>query len=199
MGRPPAWKRAACSTMSWRWWAASKNALTFSLHAWRKGCCLSNFRLLSPSNAGLTCIKILRRPPVQGCLVGPGNALGEPVGVGSARDHMFGLVLLNDWSARDLQRWEMVPLGPFASKNFVRPAGLVLSASPSDCTGFQGTNPCAPRTASAGPVSAFLTCRITPCSLLVSEQEKQDEAFAGVVRQACACAGHEHIPVGRDL
>ena len=76
---------------------------------------------------------------MQGCLVGPGNALGEPVGVGRAREHMFGLVLLNDWSARDLQRWEMVPLGPFASKNFVRPAGLVLVASPRDCTGFHGT------------------------------------------------------------
>ena len=53
--------------------------------------------------------------------------LGEPVGVNSAREHMFGLVLLNDWSARDLQRWEMVPLGPFASKNFVRPYAFALS------------------------------------------------------------------------
>ena len=77
---------------------------------------------------------ILGLLPVQGCLVGPGNALGEPVGIDRAREHMFGLVLLNDWSARDLQRWEMVPLGPFASKNFVRPAGLVLSASSHDCT-----------------------------------------------------------------
>ncbi len=64
---------------------------------------------------------------MQGCLVGPGNALGEPVAVGSAAEQMFGLVLLNDWSARDLQRWEMVPLGPFASKNFVRAPALCLS------------------------------------------------------------------------
>ena len=66
-------------------------------------------------------------PPAQGCLVGPGNALGEPVGADSAREHLFGLVLLNDWSARDVQRWEMVPLGPFASKNFVRPSAATLS------------------------------------------------------------------------
>jgi len=44
------------------------------------------------------------------------------VDVAAAPEHLFGLVLLNDWSARDVQRWEMVPLGPFASKNFVRPA-----------------------------------------------------------------------------
>jgi len=66
-----------------------------------------------------------RRHGVQGCFIGPGNALGEPVGVDDACERIFGLVLLNDWSARDVQRWEMVPLGPFASKNFVR-ATLIL-------------------------------------------------------------------------
>jgi hypothetical protein len=60
------------------------------------------------------------RRGAQGCFIGPGNALGEPVGVDDARERIFGLVLLNDWSARDVQRWEMVPLGPFVSKNFVR-------------------------------------------------------------------------------
>ena len=54
-----------------------------------------------------------------GTLVGgPGNALGEPVAIGAAEDHIFGLCLLNDWSARDVQAWEYVPLGPFAAKNF---------------------------------------------------------------------------------
>jgi fumarylacetoacetase len=44
--------------------------------------------------------------------------LGNPIKVGDARDHIFGYVLLNDWSARDLQVWEYVPLGPFNAKNF---------------------------------------------------------------------------------
>ena len=66
------------------------------------------------------------RRGAQGAFIGPGNALGEPVGVDDACERIFGLVLLNDWSARDVQRWEMVPLGPFASKNFVRPT-LILS------------------------------------------------------------------------
>ena len=55
----------------------------------------------------------------QGALVGPGNALGEPISVEQAEDQIFGLVLLNDWSARDIQFWEMAPLGPFNSKNWV--------------------------------------------------------------------------------
>jgi fumarylacetoacetase len=51
-------------------------------------------------------------------VVGEGNALGEPIAVGEAERHIFGLVLLNDWSARDIQQWEYVPLGPFNSKSF---------------------------------------------------------------------------------
>lgn len=51
-------------------------------------------------------------------IVGPGNELGKPVDVNNAEDHIFGLVLLNDWSARDIQAWEYVPLGPFLGKNF---------------------------------------------------------------------------------
>jgi fumarylacetoacetase len=51
-------------------------------------------------------------------IVGAPNALGEPVLIAAAERHIFGLVLLNDWSARDLQQWEYVPLGPFNSKSF---------------------------------------------------------------------------------
>jgi fumarylacetoacetase len=51
-------------------------------------------------------------------LIGPGNSLGEPVPIGNATDHIFGLVLMNDWSARDIQAWEYQPLGPFLAKNF---------------------------------------------------------------------------------
>jgi fumarylacetoacetase len=50
--------------------------------------------------------------------VGPGNELGRPIPIAFAAEHIFGMVLLNDWSARDIQRWEYVPLGPFLAKNF---------------------------------------------------------------------------------
>ena len=53
-----------------------------------------------------------------GLLVGPGNALGDAISIDDAEDHLFGLCLLNDWSARDLQAWEYQPLGPFLAKNF---------------------------------------------------------------------------------
>src|SRR5256714_1001337 len=51
-------------------------------------------------------------------LIGPGNSLGEPIPIDRAADHIFGLVLMNDWSARDIQAWEYQPLGPFLAKNF---------------------------------------------------------------------------------
>jgi fumarylacetoacetase len=53
-----------------------------------------------------------------GCFVGRKNALGEPVPIEQAEDHIFGVCLVNDWSARDIQRWEYQPLGPFLSKSF---------------------------------------------------------------------------------
>ena len=53
-----------------------------------------------------------------GLVVGQGNALGAPVPLREAESHLFGVCLLNDWSARDIQGWEMQPLGPFQAKNF---------------------------------------------------------------------------------
>ncbi len=53
-----------------------------------------------------------------GFIIGTGNDLGTPVPINAASDHVFGVVLLLDWSARDIQRWEYVPLGPFLGKNF---------------------------------------------------------------------------------
>lgn len=53
-----------------------------------------------------------------GVFVGTGNPLGQPVPIVQAPDHLFGLVLVNDWSARDIQKWEYQPLGPFLSKSF---------------------------------------------------------------------------------
>ncbi len=53
-----------------------------------------------------------------GFVVGLGNAIGEPVAVGEAERMLFGMCLLNDWSARDVQAWEYQPLGPFLAKSF---------------------------------------------------------------------------------
>ena len=53
-----------------------------------------------------------------GLVVGPGNEMGASVPIDQAEDHLFGVVLLNDWSGRDIQAWEYQPLGPFLSKSF---------------------------------------------------------------------------------
>ena len=53
-----------------------------------------------------------------GFFVGQGNNLGQPIPIGEAEEHIFGVCLVNDWSARDIQAWEYQPLGPFLSKNF---------------------------------------------------------------------------------
>ncbi|KAI8056077.1 hypothetical protein BDF22DRAFT_673693 [Syncephalis plumigaleata] len=53
-----------------------------------------------------------------GFIVGKGNSLGKPITMPQAEEYIFGVVLLNDWSARDIQAWEYVPLGPFLGKNF---------------------------------------------------------------------------------
>jgi fumarylacetoacetase len=53
-----------------------------------------------------------------GFITGPGNALGVPIPIAEAAEHIFGCVLLNDWSARDIQAWEYQPLGPFLAKSF---------------------------------------------------------------------------------
>ncbi len=53
-----------------------------------------------------------------GFFVGPGNDLGSSISTADASNHIFGMVLVNDWSARDIQKWEYVPLGPFLGKSF---------------------------------------------------------------------------------
>jgi fumarylacetoacetase len=74
-----------------------------------------------------------------GFFVGPGNELGRPIPIQNAHDHIFGLVLVNDWSARDIQKWEYQPLGPFSSKNFatsISPWVVTLEAlEPFRCPG----------------------------------------------------------------
>ena len=74
-----------------------------------------------------------------GFFVGPGNPLGEPISIGEAPEHIFGMVLVNDWSARDIQKWEYVPLGPFLGKNFgtsISPWVVTMAAlEPFRCAG----------------------------------------------------------------
>ncbi len=75
-----------------------------------------------------------------GFVAGPGNRLGRPIAIGQAREHVFGVVLLNDWSARDIQTWEYQPLGPFLAKSFattVSPWVVTLEAlEPYRCPAF---------------------------------------------------------------
>ena len=75
-----------------------------------------------------------------GFVIGPGNPLGKPISIKDSLNHVFGVVLLNDWSARDIQAWEYVPLGPFLAKSFattVSPWLVTLEAlEPFRCPAF---------------------------------------------------------------
>ncbi|HLX80723.1 MAG TPA: fumarylacetoacetase [Burkholderiales bacterium] len=75
-----------------------------------------------------------------GFIIGPGNPLGKPVPISRALDHVFGVVLFNDWSARDIQAWEYQPLGPFLAKSFastVSPWIVTMEAlEPYRCAAF---------------------------------------------------------------
>ncbi len=76
---------------------------------------------VKPPDADAPVLKPSARMDIElemGVFVGQANELGEPVPMTDAEDHIFGLVLFNDWSARDIQPWEYQPLGPFLSKNF---------------------------------------------------------------------------------
>jgi fumarylacetoacetase len=75
-----------------------------------------------------------------GFVVGSGTRLGRPIAIGDALEHVFGVVLLNDWSARDIQAWEYQPLGPFLAKSFattISPWIVTLEAlAPFRCPAF---------------------------------------------------------------
>lgn len=77
---------------------------------------------IRPDPAAAPIVAPCRRLDIElelGCLVAKGNEMGTSIGVDRAADeHVFGYVLVNDWSARDIQNWEYVPLGPFNGKNF---------------------------------------------------------------------------------
>ncbi len=76
-----------------------------------------------------------------GFVVGPGNRLGKGIAIQDAPNHVFGVVLLNDWSARDIQAWEYQPLGPFLAKSFattISPWIVTLEAlAPFRCAAYE--------------------------------------------------------------
>lgn len=76
---------------------------------------------VKPPEADTPTVKPSARMDIElelGVFIGQGNELGESISIDQAESHIFGLVLLNDWSARDIQPWEYQPLGPFLAKNF---------------------------------------------------------------------------------
>lgn len=83
--------------------------------------------------------KLLDYEMEMGAVIARGNELGEPVDIKNAEDHILGVCILNDWSARDLQKWEYQPLGPFLAKNFastVSPYIVTMEAlAPFRCAG----------------------------------------------------------------
>lgn len=97
---------------------------------------VSGTRIIRPN--GQTILSTTAQPPTPtfgpsrlldielelGCLLCKSNTLGQPIPIAEAPSHIFGYVLMNDWSARDIQKWEYVPLGPFNAKNF----GTTISA-----------------------------------------------------------------------
>ena len=76
-----------------------------------------------------------------GCFIGRGNELGKPIPIAEIEEHLFGICMVNDWSARDIQRWEYQPLGPFLAKSFattVSPFVVTFEAlEPFRCAPFQ--------------------------------------------------------------
>lgn len=85
--------------------------------------------------------KMLDYEMEMGAIIARGNTLGDSISMADAEDHILGLCILNDWSARDLQKWEYQPLGPFLAKNFastVSPYIVTMEAlAPFRCPAFE--------------------------------------------------------------
>ena len=99
-----------------------------------------------------------------GIWIGPGNALGEPIAIGAAGEHVAGYCLLNDWSARDMQAWEYQPLGPFLAKSFATTISPWVVA-PEALAPFRMAQPTRPH---GDP---------TPLPYLLDEQDQRDGAL----------------------
>lgn len=119
-----------------------------------------------------------------GIWIGPGNALGEPIPIAAAADHIAGFCLLNDWSARDVQGWEYQPLGPFLAKNFVTSVSPWV-ITPEALAPFRVAQP--PRAAGDPAVMPYL----------LDEEDQQSGAFdieLEVLLQPAASPGNDRPP-----
>jgi fumarylacetoacetase len=119
-----------------------------------------------------------------GIFIGAGNADGTPIPMVDAEDHIFGMCLLNDWSARDLQAWEYQPLGPFLAKNFattISPWVVTLQALAPFRVPFarpEGEPPPLPyldsaRNREAGAIDIRLEALIQTANMLASSEPPQ--------------------------
>ncbi len=113
-----------------------------------------------------------------GFFVGPGNPLGSPIPIEKTEEHIFGLVLINDWSARDIQKWEYQPLGPFLSKNLatsISPWVVTLEAlEPFRCKNPSQDPTPLPYLQSSGPASYDIKLEV----MLQTEQMKSPATIA---------------------
>ncbi len=137
-----------------------------------------------------------------GFLIGMGNPPGQPIAMADAWEHVFGVVLLNDWSARDIQAWEYQPLGPFLSKNFAtRISPWVVTAQallPFRCAATRPPQDPAPlpylrdrEDAAAGALDIHLEAWIRSASM-------RSQALAAS-RLACSNARHAYWTVAQML
>ncbi len=116
-----------------------------------------------------------------GCFIGKGNDQGQPIAIDQAEDHVFGLCLVNDWSARDMQAWEYQPLGPFLAKSFattISPWVVTFAAlAPFRCVAFERSPADPPTLPHLTSVSNLATggIQLTLEVLLTSAQMRQEQ------------------------
>uniref|UniRef100_A0AAY4EBP9 Fumarylacetoacetase n=1 Tax=Denticeps clupeoides TaxID=299321 RepID=A0AAY4EBP9_9TELE len=126
--------------------------------------------------------------------VGAGNKLGEPIPIEKAHEHIFGMVLMNDWSARDIQAWEYVPLGPFLGKNFgttISPWVVPMEA----LLPFVQPNPV--QVQSNGTYSTFPSFSEDPLIRVMEGAigpESADRAYEGILHSAFAFQDPKPLP-----
>jgi len=134
-----------------------------------------------------------------GFLIGPGNELGTPVPIDRAAEQIFGLVLVNDWSARDIQQWEYVPLGPFLGKSFatsISPWVVTLEAlEPFRCAGPAQDDPAPlPYLASPGDWAFDIPLEVLLQSAAMAEPARIATAnFASLYWSICQQLAHHTV------
>jgi fumarylacetoacetase len=131
---------------------------------------------------------------------GPPKPLGEPIAVEDAADHIFGVVLVNDWSARDIQRWEYQPLGPFLGKSFatsISPWIVPIAAlEPHRVKGPPQDPPPLPYVAAREPWNFDIALEIELNGAVVSQTNARDLYWSAAQQLAHASSGGAPIRPG---